>query len=128
MGLVRGAMRHYCLGGCSALVVCVRHSRPAGGGWGRSRVLCLPRFPLPAPRFLRCVWRAVPSGCPFSSLTGMPFHVVCAFGGLGPVALLVFAACPLCVSPRAVGASAPPPPPSPGRCGARTSRGPGAGR
>ena len=78
LGLVRGAMRHYCLGRCSALVVCVRRSRPGRGGWGRCRVLCLPCFPLPAPRFLRCVWQAVPSGCPLSSLAGTPFHAVCA--------------------------------------------------
>ena len=62
LGLVRGAMRHYCLGRCSALVVCVRRSRPVRGVWGRCRVLCLPCFPLPAPRFLRCVWRALPYG------------------------------------------------------------------
>ena len=79
--LVRGAVHHYCPGGCSALVVCVRRSRPVRGSWGRCRVLCLPRFPLPAPRFLRCVWRAVPSGCPLSSLAGTPFHAVCAFAG-----------------------------------------------
>ena len=97
MGLVRGAMRHYCLGGCSALVVFVRCSRPVRGGWGQCRVLCLPRFPLPAPRFLRCVWRAVPSGSPLSSLAGTPFHAVCAFRGLGPVTLLVSPACSLCV-------------------------------
>ena len=109
--LVRGAMRHYCLGGCSALVVCVRRLRPVRGGWGRCRVLCLPCFPLPAPRFLRCVWRAVPSGCPLSSLAGMPFHAVCAFRGLGPVALLVFPACPLCVCALAL--SRRPRPPSP---------------
>ena len=85
VGLVRGAVRHYCLGGCSALVVCARRSRPVRGGWGRCRVLCLPRFPLPAPRFPRCVWRAVPSGCPLSSLAGTPFHAVCAFRGIsGP--------------------------------------------
>ena len=47
LGLVRGAMRYYCLGRCSALVVCVRRSRPARGGWGRCRVLCLPCFPCP---------------------------------------------------------------------------------
>ena len=96
VGLVRGAVRHYCLGGCTALVVCAQRSRPVRGGWGRCRVLCLPRFPLPAPLFLRCVWRAVPSGCPLSSLAGTPFHAVCAFRGLGPDALLVFPASPLC--------------------------------
>ena len=31
MGLVRRAVRHYCLGGCSALVVCARRSRPVRG-------------------------------------------------------------------------------------------------
>ena len=47
----------------TALVVCARRSRPVRGVRGRCRVLCLPRFPLPAPRFPRCVWRAVLSGC-----------------------------------------------------------------
>ena len=110
LGLLRGAVRHYCLGGCSALVVCARRSRPVRGGWGRCRVLCLPRFPLPAPRFLRCVWRAVPSGCPLSSLAGTPFHAVCALRGLGPVALLVFPACPLCVCALALARRLHPPP------------------
>ena len=114
-GLVRGAVRHYCLGRCSALVVCARRSRPVRGGWGRCRMLCLPRFPLPAPRFLRCVWRAVLSGCPLPSLAGTPFHAVCAFRGLRPVALLVFPACPLCV--RALALSQRPRPPPPPRVG-----------
>ena len=111
LGLVRGAMRHYCLGRCSALVVCVRRSRTVRGGWGRCRVLCLPCFPLPAPRFLRCVWQAVLSGCPLSSLAGTPFHAVCAFRWLGPVALLVFPACPLCVCAPALSRRPHPPPP-----------------
>ena len=34
------------------------------GGSGRYLVLCLSRFPHPAPRVPRCVWRAVMSGCP----------------------------------------------------------------
>ena len=110
LGLVRGAMRHYCLGRCSALVVCVRRSRPVRGGWGWCRVLCLPCFPLPALRFLRCVWWAVLSGCPLSSLAGKPFHAVCASRGLGPVALLVFSRVSfVCVYARALAASAPPP-------------------
>ena len=111
LGLVRGAMRHYCLGRCSALVVCVRRSRPVRGGWGRCRVLCLPCFSLPAPRFLRCVWRAVLSGCPLSLLAGTPFHGVCAFRGLGQVALLVFPACPLCMCALALSRRPRPPPP-----------------
>ena len=72
-------------------------------------MLCLPRFPLPTPRFLRCVWRAVLSGCPLCSLAGTPFHAVCAYCGLGPVALLVLPACPLCVcAPPRVGVACAP--------------------
>ena len=85
----------------------------SSGGLGRCRVLCLPPFPLPAPHFLRCVWRAVPSACSLSSLAGTPFHAVCAFRGLGPVALLVFPACPLCVCALALPRRLRPPPPLP---------------
>ena len=113
VGFVLGAVRHYCLGRCSALVVCARRSRPVRGGWGRCRALCLPRLPLPTPRFPRCVWRAVLSGFPLSSLAGTPFHAVCVFRGLGPVALLVFPACPLCVRALAL-SRRPRPPPLPG--------------
>ena len=75
--------------------VCVCAALAAGsGGSGRYLVLCLSLFPLPAPRVRRCVWRAVPSGCPLPSLAGMPFYVVCAFRALGPVDLLVVPACP----------------------------------
>ena len=90
-----------------ALVVCARRSRPVGSVWGWCRMLCLPRFFPPTPRFPLCRWRAVPSVCPLSSLAGMPFHAVCAFRGLGPIALLVFPTCPLCMC--ALAASAPPP-------------------
>ena len=70
--------------------LCVRGARGRfGGGSGRYLVLCLSCFPLPAPRVPRCVWRAVPSGCPLPSLAGTPFHAVCAFRALGPVALPV---------------------------------------
>ena len=75
-------------------------------------MLCLPCFPLPAPRFLRCVWRAVPSGCPFSWLAGTPFHAVCASAGsdrlpfwFSPRVLCV------CVRSRFRGVRAPPAPP-----------------
>ena len=96
------------------------------GGSGRYLVLCLPRFPLPAPRVPRCVWRVVPSGCPLPSLAGTPFDAVCAFRELRPVALLVVPACPLRVCALALPRR--PLPPLPGWCGVRTSRGPGAGR
>ena len=88
-------MRHYCLGGCSAPSVFAQRLRPVRGVLGRYLVLCLSRFPLPAPRVPRCVWRAVPSGCRLPSLAGTPFHAVCAFRALAPVAILVVPACPL---------------------------------
>ena len=91
---------------------CVCAALAAGpGGLGQCRVLCLPRFPLPAPHLLRCVWRAVPSGCPLCSLAGTPIHAVCAFRRLGPVALLVFPACPLCVCALVLSRRPPPSPP-----------------
>ena len=83
---------------------------PGSGGSGRYLVLCLSRFPLPAPRVPRCVWRTVLSGCPLSSLAGTPFHAVCAFPALGPVALLVVPACPLRVCALALPWRPPPPP------------------
>ena len=78
--------------------VCVCAALAAGsGGSGRYLVSCLSRFPLPAPSVPRRVWRAVPSGCLLPSLAGTPFHAVCAFRELGPVALLVVPECSLCV-------------------------------
>ena len=73
-------------------------------------MLCLSRFPLPARRVPRCVWRAVLSGCPLPSLAGTPFHAVCAFRELGPVALLVVPACPLRVCALALPRRPLPPP------------------
>ena len=80
------------------------------GGSGRFLVLCFSRFPLPAPRVPRCVWRAVPSGCPLPSLAGTPLYAVCAFRELGPVALLVVPACPLRVCALALPRRPLPPP------------------
>ena len=91
--------------------LCVRGaSGRFGGGSARYLVLCLSRFPLPAPRVPRCLWRAVPSGCPLPSLAGTPFHAVCAFRALGPVALLVVPACPLRVCALALPRRPLPPP------------------
>ena len=80
------------------------------GGSGRYLALCLSRFPLPAPRVPRCLWRAVLSGCPLPSLAGTPFHAVCAFRELGPVALLVVPACSLRVCALALPRRPLPPP------------------
>ena len=75
--------------------VCVCAALAAGsGGSGRYLVLCLSRFPLPAPPVPRCVWRAVPSRCPLPSLAGTPLHAVCAFRALGLFALPVVPVCP----------------------------------
>ena len=91
--------------------VCVCAALAAGsGGSGRYLVLCLSRFPLPAPRVPRCLWRAVPSGCFLPSLAGTPFHAVCAFRELGPFALLVVPACPLRVCALALPRRPLPPP------------------
>ena len=108
---------------------CVRGARGRPGGSGRYLVLCLSRFPHPAPRVPRCVWRAVLSGCPLPSLAGTPFHAVCAFRVLGPVALLVVPAPPFaCVCARAPAASAPPPPLGGVACAPRAVPALGAGR
>ena len=98
------------------------------GGSGRYLVLCLSRFPLPAPRVPRCVWRAVPSGHPLSLLAGTPFHAVCAFRELGPVALLVVPACPLRVCALALLRRPLPPPLGGVACAPRAVPALGAGR
>ena len=67
-------------------------------------------FPPCRPALPALCVRAVLSGCPLSSLAGTPFHAVCAFCGLGLVALLVFPACPLCVCALALPRRPRPPP------------------
>ena len=93
---------------------CVRGARGRFGGVGAGAGCCVfPVSPCPPRVSCACVWRAVPSGCPLSSLAGTPFHAVCAFRGLGPVALLFFPACPLCLCALAL-SRRPRPPPLPG--------------
>ena len=85
-------MRHYCLGGCSAPSVCARRSRPVRGV--RAGTWCCVSLVSPfPPRVFRAACGR-PSR-PLPSLAGTPFHAVCAFRSLGPVALLVVPACPL---------------------------------
>ena len=106
---------------------CVLAAGP--GGSGRYLVLCLSCFPLPARRVPSCVLRAVPSGCPLPSLADTPFHVVCAFRELRPVALLVVPSCPLRVCALALPRRPPPPPPLGGvACAPRAVPALGAGR
>ena len=111
---------------------CPVHGRAAlaasSGGSGRYLVFCLSRFPLPAPRVTRCVWRAVLSGCPLPSLAGTPFHAVCAFRELRPVALLVVPACPLRVCALALPRRPLPPPLGGVACAPRAVQALGAGR
>ena len=108
---------------------CVRGARGRFGGFGPvPGAVSLP-FPPPAPRVPRCVWRAVPSGCPLPSLAGTPFHAVCAFRELGRVALLVVPACPLRVCALALLRRPLPPPPLGGvACAPRAVPALGAGR
>ena len=107
---------------------CVRGARGRFGGLGPvPGVVSLP-FPLPAPRVPRCLWRAVPSGCPLPSLAGTPFHAVCAFRELGPVALLVVPACPLRVCALALPRCPLPPPLGGVACAPRAVPALGAGR
>ena len=98
------------------------------GGSGGYLVMCLSRFLLPAPRVPCSVWRAVPSECPLRSLAGTPFHAVCAYRELGPVALLVVPACPLPVCALALPRRPPPPPLGGVACAPRTVPALGAGR
>ena len=98
------------------------------GGSGRYLVLCLSCFPHPAPRVPRCVWRAVSSGCPLPWLAGTPFHAVCAFRVLSPVALLVVLACPLRVCALALPRRPLPPPLGGVACAPRAVPALGAGR
>ena len=108
MGLVRGAVRTTALA-AAVPWSCVRGTHDRFGGLRSVPGVASSPFSLPALRFPRCVWRAVPSGCPLPSLARTPFHAVCAFRGLGPVALLVFPACALCVCVRSRSHGAPPP-------------------
>ena len=93
---------------CPICVCAVPAAGSGGSGWYLAS--CLFRFPLPAPRVPRCVWRAVPSGCPLPSLAGTPFHAVCAFRALGPVALPVVPTCPFRVCALALSRCPLPPP------------------
>ena len=98
------------------------------GGSGRYLVLCLSRFPLPAPRVPRCVLRAVLSGCPLPSLAFTPFNAVCAYCELGLVAILVVPACPLRVCALALPQRPLPPPMGGVACAPRAVPALGAGR
>ena len=95
VGLMRGSVCHYCVGGCIALFLCARRLRQVRGIGACAGSCVSPVPPSPPPRSRRCARRVVLPGCPFFSPAGTPFHAVRAFRGLGPVALRVSPACPL---------------------------------
>ena len=64
-GLGRGAVRHYCLGGCSAPSVCARRSRPVRGVWAGTCCCVSPVSPFP-PRVSR-------AACGGPSRPGVPY-------------------------------------------------------
>ena len=109
--LVRGTVCHYCVGGCSALVLCARRSRQVwgvGASAGSRDSPVPPPLPPRSPQFVcRSPHPAV--SCPRPPLLGLRL-----------VAPQVRAACPLPVCALALL-------PSAGRCGRQTSCGPGAG-
>ena len=124
VGPVRGTVRHYRLGGCSALVVCARRSRPVRGAGCRV-------FPVsPFPPRVSCAVCGLPSPPDVCYPRSLVRHSIQSVRSAGSV-LLPFWYSPrvlcVCVPSRSRGVHAAPLP-SPGWCGARTSRGPAAGR
>ena len=112
MGLVRSAVRHYCLGGCSALVVCARRSRQV---WGGGPVPVLLPFPLVSPSSL-ALPAVLVAGCPVRvSLAFACWYIIPS----GLCVLRVRTGCPLgprrvpvvCMCARAPAVYAPAPPP-----------------
>ena len=82
LGLVRGAVRHYCLGGCSALVVYARRSRPVRGARAGTWCRVFPVSPFP-PR-VSCAVCSGPSrpDIPYPrSLVRHSMRSVCVFPG-----------------------------------------------
>ena len=126
LGLVRDSVRHYCLGGCSALFLCALRSRQVWGVWAvaGSCVFAVPPLPPRSPR-ASCggsFWPGVPD--PHSLVR----HSMRSVRSAGLVRLpFWYSACALCVCVRSRSRGVCALPPSPGRCGARTSRGFGAG-
>ena len=90
--------------------LCVRGARGRFGGFGPvPGVVSLP-FPPPRPACSALRVAGLPVRCPLPSLAGTPFHVVCAFRAVGPVALLVVPACPFFVCALALSRCPFPPP------------------
>ena len=119
MGLVRGAMRPYCLGGCSALVACVRRST---GEVGAGAWCCV--FPVsPCPPRASCAVCGGPSCLGVPSPRSLVRHSMRSVSSAGSVRL------PFWFSPRVLRRRLPPPPPRVGvACAPGTVPVLGAGR
>ena len=130
LGLGRGAVRHYCLSGCSAPSVCARRSRPVRGARAGTRCRVSPVSPFP-PRVSRAV-------CGGPSCPGVPYprslerhstRSVCSESSVWlPFWYSPCAPC-VCVRSCSRGVPSPPPPPLVGVARApRAIPGLGAGR
>ena len=126
-GLVCGSVCHYCLGRCSALFVCARRSRQVWGVGAGAGSCVFPVPPLP-PRVPR-------AACGGASRPGIPYPCSPVRHSMRSVSSAAWSGCPfwyspcaLCVCVRSGSRGVRALPPSPGRRGARTLRGSGAGR
>ena len=127
VGLVRGSVCYYCLGGCSAMFVCARRSRQVRGVGAGAGSCVSPVPPLPL--------RVLRAACGGSSCLGVPYprpllrqsmRSVRSAGSVRlPFRYYPRALC-VCVCSYSRGVCALPP--SPGRCGACISRVSGSGR
>ena len=108
--------------------LCVRGARGRFGGFGPVPGVVSLSFPPPRPACSALRVAGRPVGCPLPSLAGTPFHAVCAFRALGPVALPVVPACPFRVCALALSRCPLPPPLGGVACAFRVVPALGAGR
>ena len=90
---------------------CVRGARGQFGGLGPVPGVVSPLFPRSRPACPALCVAGRPVRVSLTLAGGTRFHAVCAFSGLGLVALLVFPACPWCVCALALLRRPRPPPP-----------------
>ena len=114
IGLVRVVVRHSCLGGCSALVVCARRLRPVRGAGAGAGCCVFPLSPFP-PRVSRAVCGGpLHPGVPYPRL--LVRHSMRSVRSAGsvwlPFCYSLRVLC-VCVCACALAASAPPPLPLP---------------
>ena len=126
-GLVLGSVCHYCLVGWSALFVCARRSRQVLGVGAGAWSCVFPFLPLSS--------RVPHAACGGLSRPGVPYprplvrHSMRSVRSAGLVWLpFWYSPSALCVCVRSCSCGVLALPPSPGRCGARTLGGSGAGR